>query len=98
MATLLKDRGHDALNVGLDWNTEDTVKMLLQWADVILVAEESMLSRIPEEHRPKVDTRFYAGPDQWGVHHHAGLTESFRVFLKEHIPFGPREGQRFFQG
>ena len=73
-ASILKTRGHDAVALGLDFNSKETFDLLIDWADKILVADQPyMTSRLPEKALAKIDTRFHIGEDQWGNPNDNGL-------------------------
>lgn len=56
---------HDVLTLGCDVNTPDTIKMLAEWADRILLAEPQMRKQLPVKTHKKIDTEFTLGPDVW---------------------------------
>jgi len=56
---------HDALAAGIDVNSAETIRLLCNWADKILLAEPA--TNIPMESLHKVDTRFSIGPDIYPV-------------------------------
>jgi hypothetical protein len=58
---LLNHSEHEALSVGANTNSFETMSLLCGWADVILLAEPA--TNIPMHHLNKVDTRFSIGPD-----------------------------------
>jgi len=47
----------EPLTAGLEYHTQETLKMLYEWADVIIVPEEKLIAMIPEEHKSKI--KFY---------------------------------------
>lgn len=62
LAYLLKLKGHDAIAVGMRCMGRDTRKMMLDWADLIVVLHEKCQEGIPEEYWGK--TRIWeVGPD-----------------------------------
>lgn len=92
----MKDRGHDALAAGLEWNSSETLIALFGWAEKITIAEESMIDAIPESYREKVSLEFCVGPDRWGMAAHPELWNDYIERVHKLIPEGPRKGQRFF--
>lgn len=82
LAFLLKEAGADALALGLERNSEETVRMLTDWAEMIWCAEADMIERIPEENRQKVVRGFHVGPDRWGYHCHPELWEMVNQIVK----------------
>lgn len=75
LAFVLKESGADALTLGLERNSEETARMLTGWAELIWVAEESMVECIPEADRHKVVRGFHVGADRWGYSCHPELWE-----------------------
>lgn len=65
MAFLLKYvENFETLTAGLSYHTPETLKMLYEWADVITVPEEKLLTLIPEEYKSKI--KFYnIGEDKY---------------------------------
>jgi hypothetical protein len=61
----LLNYNHDALSVGIDVNTPETLALLCEWADKILLAEPDMA--IPEQWQDKIDKHFTIGPDTFDV-------------------------------
>jgi predicted protein tyrosine phosphatase len=73
LATRLKQKHRlDALACGYEKNSADTVKMLADWADVIVVMEERMIPRIPTKQQHKVRV-CEVGPDRFGASTHKEL-------------------------
>jgi predicted protein tyrosine phosphatase len=65
MANVLKTQyGHDALNAGLGYNSEETIRMLGDWADRIVVMQKELLPLVPRELRSKTVVAD-VGPDIW---------------------------------
>jgi predicted protein tyrosine phosphatase len=58
---------HDVLALGVDVNTPETIRMLSEWAEVILIAEPIMKKKIPVRFQRKIDTRFTIGADIFPV-------------------------------
>lgn len=52
--TLKYGHGHDTLAVGIEGNSPETLKMLCQWAEVIVVMSAHMIDDIPKEFESKV--------------------------------------------
>ena len=53
MSYLLKGQGHDVLTCGCGANSGGTLKMLFDWADVIVVMADEFLPRVPGEYMKK---------------------------------------------
>lgn len=65
MVYRLKRHGHSAIPIG--WYTEDaeTLDMLCEWADYIVVMQKEFKVRIHSRFHPKVVV-VDVGPDKWG--------------------------------
>ena len=58
MAFILKYvENFETLSAGVGYHTPETLKMLYEWADVIVVPEDKLLALIPEEYKSKI--KFY---------------------------------------
>lgn len=58
MAHILKYvENFETLTAGLEYHTPETLKMLFEWADVIVVPDRNLLDYIPQVHKEKV--KFY---------------------------------------
>lgn len=58
MAHILKYASNfETLTAGLGYHTQETLEMLFNWAEVIVVPDEKLLPLIPEKYKPKV--KFY---------------------------------------
>lgn len=73
---------HEALAIGVDINTTDTIILLCNWADVILLAEPQMKKKIPTRFQHKVDDRFTIGPDVFPTNITGRLKDLVKVSLK----------------
>lgn len=65
-AMILKMRGFDAIAVGVNHASPETLKMMGEWADKILIAEPSMAWSFPPDLRGKIEDSFTIGEDDWG--------------------------------
>ena len=54
MAWLLKNKGHDAIAVGMRCMGRDTRKMMLDWAELIILLHEKCQEGIPREYWHKL--------------------------------------------
>lgn len=54
---------HDVVAIGAEVNSPETIRMLSEWADVILIAEPIFKKAIPVKFQKKVDNKFTIGPD-----------------------------------
>jgi hypothetical protein len=63
-------------------NSADTIELLCQWADVILMAEPKMIMQIPANYQHKVDTMFMIGPDVYDSNRSKTLEDLITPKLK----------------
>lgn len=71
--------GHDALAVGIEGNTPDTVRMLGDWAEKIITVEEGIKESLPLSLQDKT-VLWNVGPDRW-FNPPGDLMGRFQVFL-----------------
>ncbi len=78
---MLTKRGWQALAVGVDDHDKDTLRMLVDWADIVYVADASTYTTLVRKAfsaKAKVNLSFMVGPDDWKVPHHADLVRIYR--------------------
>lgn len=82
----------DVIPIGYFANTEATKNMLFAWADHVIVMEQHMAKKVPDEFAAKVSV-CEVGPDVYGRHNHPRLLElvwnwarvnSSRLGIEEH--------------
>ncbi len=67
---------HDALAASIDKNVGETMTMLCEWADTIVVMDGWMLGWFLEQYGEKYDGKLKlvpVGPDKWGMSNHDDL-------------------------
>jgi protein-tyrosine-phosphatase len=64
MSNELKKYGHDVLCAGLGYNSPETIQMLTDWADRIVVMQEELAPLVPMSGRSKMVVADI-GPDVW---------------------------------
>lgn len=80
--------GLDVLCLGWEVNSSETMDMVLQWADRILVVEAKILQIVPGKYRTK--TFAYAiGEDRWGMSLHPALIEKCVGLVEQDEYFKP---------
>lgn len=86
LGVLLKDYyGYpDTLVAGVEKNSHETLIMLFEWADKIVVLEEWMKERIPGEYWDKTLV-FDVGADIWGLTMTEELVEKLKPLIEEHL-------------
>lgn len=73
---------HDVISFGIATSAPETITMLCEWTDKILLAEPQMIDMIPEVYRIKVDTRFTIGEDVWPTYITGPLRDLIYTKLK----------------
>lgn len=72
LARLLKHQGHETLAAGTKRNSQDTLKMLCDWADKVYVVQKELLEGMPDSDKIEL---FELGSDIWGVAMHPDLVK-----------------------
>ena len=86
LATLLKlEYGYpDSLSCGVDQNSKETLEMLINWADKVLIVDQYVLDRLTNLGLFKDKFLLInVGGDRWGQQHNSELQQLFRDKLKE---------------
>lgn len=82
MAYFLKHgKNEDAIAASYQFNSPETLKLLMDWADIIMVAEDYMRNRLPIGNASKVKS-IDIGPDIWGNPFHPDLRNLIEERLK----------------
>jgi len=81
--------GHEALACGQDANSTETIDMLCQWADYVIVMEPDYAKQVPEKHHLKEDGSrklfcYNVGPDRFGYAFHPELQEMLKGMIVQH--------------
>jgi predicted protein tyrosine phosphatase len=95
-AMILKNRGFDAIAVGVNHASPETLKMLGEWADRILLAEPSMIWKLNASHHGKVERSFTIGEDEWGNPSDRDLWKLIYNNLPEYL-LGDDSGDLFYR-
>lgn len=64
IASLLKWHKHDTIAIGLENTTQDTLKMLFDWADAIILTDAMQVYQMPNGYKEKVKL-WNVGPDNY---------------------------------
>lgn len=72
----------DALACGWSTNSEETIAMLAEWADRIIVVQPHYREKIPQRYRNKVAV-YDVGRDRWLNSLHPQLRGIFQRMVKE---------------
>ena len=76
--------GIDTIAVGLGGNSKETINMLCEWADNIMVVEKEMKQRVHEKYHNKLLV-LDIGPDRWGMSLHPELLPICEQLLAQAI-------------
>lgn len=79
--------GIDALACSWEKNSEQTIGMLCEWADRIIVVQGVFAEKIPAAFKHKVSI-YDVGPDRWFNGLHPELLEIFTSMVKQDPNFG----------
>lgn len=77
-----KYKGSDAIAIGLKTTTEETLQMLYEWADVLILTEEKQLMNIPGAYHEKVKV-WDVGEDRYPRPFNIELYEIAKQYIKE---------------
>lgn len=98
---VMKDQ--DAIAVGHDFNSPETIAMLMEWADWVILMQPKMFWKLPKEAREKHKHKvrvMNVGEDVWGDSFAADLTEQTDNAVAEwknlnwRLPSDPWEDER----
>jgi len=78
----LKYWNNDVLAAGLDKNSQTTLRMLCEWADLIIITEESQKYKVHAEFDPKIKL-FDVGPDTYPRPFNDELLAKVKEFLED---------------
>jgi len=74
----------DALPVGVQANSPETIEMLFKWADVIInTTHEINTDQVPEEYKKKI-ILWDVGQDRYFMGYHSDLIEQYAKYLEEY--------------
>lgn len=82
----LANRGHDVLAIGWEKNTKETMEMLCDWADRIIVMKKEFCDKIPAKSADKMIC-FDVGRDVWSNPFHPELRHKIDNILRYHNEF-----------
>lgn len=82
MSNVLKTYGHDVLVAGLGYNAPETIQMLSDWADRIVVMQQELAQLVPMSGRGKMVIAD-VGPDVWENSADPDLVARCRVIADE---------------
>lgn len=84
MASILRENGHqrDVISQGVYTATQDTLVMLYDWADKIILTTTTISGSIHPEYENKVMV-CDMGPDPYGPNYHPGFRNKALSFIEE---------------
>ena len=95
--------GQDAVAVGHDFNSPETIAMLMEWADWVILMQPTMFWMLPKEARQRHKHKIRVcnvGEDIWGDSFHPDLREQTEAAVDEWkrlkwvLPADPWESER----
>lgn len=75
--------GHEVLACGQDANNSETIDILCNWADYVIVVAEEYLFVVPEKYKSKL-LCYNIGPDRFGYAFHPELLDISDKLINEH--------------
>jgi predicted protein tyrosine phosphatase len=83
LAYIFKDMlDQDAIAIGIEAASNDTKEMLFEWADSIIVVDETLADGIPNTYWSKLNV-WDVGPDRYFLGFHPELLEQFAKYINE---------------
>jgi predicted protein tyrosine phosphatase len=81
--------GHEALACGQDSNSPETIEMLCQWADYVVVMSPEYEKFVPQKYHFKENGErklfcYNVGPDRFGTAFHPELQKMIQVMIQQH--------------
>lgn len=73
---------HEAIPVGWNRVSRETMTVFCQWADVVVIMEDHMREHIPREFAAKIRVAD-VGPDRYGMHVHPELKAQTKAFCAD---------------
>lgn len=82
LACLLKLKGHDAIAVGMRCMGRDTRKMMLDWAEKIILLHNKCIEGVPEEYHRKL-TNFHVSCEETIPKFDDEMVKWFEAFIEK---------------
>lgn len=81
---LRTEYGHETIPIGIRSLTDETKKMMYEWADLIILVSKRYRSEIPEEYRKKLKI-WHVGTDIWFKGFADDLITKYRYYMGKEI-------------
>lgn len=75
--------GHEALACGQDANSAETINLLCNWADYVIVMTEEYAKFVPDKYKDKL-LCYDVGPDRFGYAFHPELLAISDKLIEQH--------------
>jgi hypothetical protein len=82
LAYLLKNKGHDAIAVGMRRMGKGTRMMMLDWAEIIILLHQKCQEGVPSKYWPKLRIWPVGREKAYMRDYHQGLVELFEALIK----------------
>lgn len=83
IAGLIKYWGHDVLTCGVSTNSQETLSMLIAWADRIITTEAGQLDKLPGGADAKHQL-WDIGPDNYPRPYNPELLKKVKALIEQH--------------
>ncbi len=85
LASMIKQEGVEAISIGVRTSTKETVKLLADWADkIIVVADGQVMKRFPNGYAYKL-IYMDIGKDKWEQAMHPQLVNKIKQALQQTV-------------
>lgn len=78
--------GHEVLACGWESNSDETLEMLFDWADFIIVMKDEFMQYVPKKYKGKTFC-YHVGRDIFGNPFHPDLQKFTEKLIKSHGKF-----------
>ena len=82
LACLLKLKGHDAMSAGMRCMGRDTRKMMLDWADKIILLHNKCIEGVPRDYHDKL-IKFHVNCVEEFPTFREGIIDTFKEFIEK---------------
>ena len=83
LASMIKQKGVEAIPIGVRTSSKETIKLLADWADtIVIVADGHVKGKFPNGYKNKL-VYMYIGKDKWEQAMHPELVKRIKKALKK---------------